>query len=877
MVSIRNFNIKNKLLTILMVTSTVAVLLAGSTFIIFTLVSHKKDLAQERMSLAEVIGNNCKVILEFNFPEDAQKVLSSLDAKESIVFARIYDKDGRIFSTYGRYSPADAIPPPGTTEDYFIFAKNFLHVFYHVRVNNAIIGTIYLGDDMRSISFHMFRESIALIVITLIVLLIASLLSIRLQKMISGPILSLADLTKAVSEHKDYTLRAKKESDDEIGQLIDSFNSMLEQIQNQHDKVRESEERFKLALKGGDLGTWDWNLVTGQAIFSKRWIEMLGYTVDEIAPHYSTWKTLLHPEDYSRVMVLVNEHLEGKVPFYETEFRLRTKTGEWKWILARGRTFGRDEDGKPLRSVGTHLDITERKQAEKERIEWDEKIRAILAAVPDLMIILDTEGRYLDILTGQSNVLAASEVDAMGRSIHDFFPVDIAQEFQEKIHETIRSREIQNYEYTLKVGDKDKWFAALTVPFRFQNMECVLCSVRDITELKLAELERRKMATRLLQSQKMESIGTLAGGIAHDFNNILSIMIGNVELALDAPSLKNENIRRYLEEVMIAGLRAKDLVQQLLNFSRKSEQKPTPLNISLVLKDSLKMLRASIPKQIEIRELEMDETCVVLSDPIQIHQIMMNICTNAAHAMSNDGGILSVGLSTVEVGQDPIFHMDEIQNGSYAKISVSDTGHGIPKEYIDRIFDPYFTTKEVGQGSGIGLSVVHGIVKSNNGAISVDSTVGKGTTFTIFFPLVKETPEIEEESIVATPEGKEHILFVDDEEMIVEIVEDMLGSLGYHVTGKSSSKEALALFESRPDDFDLVISDMSMPEMTGERLAEKIMQIRPGTPFILCTGFTDTMTDEKLKALGIRSVVMKPIIKNAFSREIRNIMDDVVA
>lgn len=874
MLSIRNLNIRKKLLTIIMVTSTMAVLLAGVVFIVFSVVTHKKDLAQERMSLAEVIGNNCKVILEFNFPEDARKVLSSLDAKESIVLARLYDKDGNVFSTYGRYTLEDAIPFPDRNEKHYIFAKKHLHVFYPVRVNEDIIGMVYLVDDMRTIYSRMYRDITALVVIALNVLIIAYLLSMRLQGMISGPILSLADLTNAVSEHKDYALRAQKENDDEVGQLIDSFNSMLAQIQKQHNEIRESEERFMLALKGGDLGTWDWNIVTGESVFSKRWIEMLGYTVDEIVPHYNTWKNLMHPEDAPRVMALLKEHLEGKVSFYETEFRLRTRTGGWKWILARGRIFAYDEYGNPLRSVGTHLDITERKEAEKERIERDEKMHAILAAVPDLMIILNTEGRYMDILTRQSDSLAVPNEDAVGRTIHDFFPLEIAQEFQAVINETIRTREIRSYEYMLKEGDTDKWFAALMVPFRFQNSDCVLCSVRNITKLKNAELERQRMAAQLMQSQKMESIGTLAGGIAHDFNNILSIMLGNIELSLDTPLL-NESIRKYLQEVMTAGLRAKDLVQQLLNFSRKSEQKQKPLNISRTIKESLKMLRASISKNIEIIELEMDESCVVFSDPIHIHQIMVNIGTNAAHAMSVDGGILSVAVSTVDIGKDNISSVAEIRDGVYAKITVSDTGDGIPKEYIDRIFDPYFTTKEVGKGSGIGLSVVHGIVKSNNGAIWVESVEGEGTTFTILFPLVDEAPEIEEIKNEIAPQGKERILFVDDEEMIVEIVEHMLSNLGYHVIGKKSSTEALELFQSSPDAFDLVISDMSMPEMSGDRFAEKIMQIRPGTPFILCTGFMDKMADDKSRALGIRAVVMKPIVKAEFARTIRNVMDNV--
>ncbi len=254
------------------------------------------------------------------------------------------------------------------------------------------------------------------------------------------------------------------------------------------------------------------------------------------------------------------------------------------------------------------------------------------------------------------------------------------------------------------------------------NITGIVLVFRDITDFKQAESDRQKMESQLRQSQKMESIGTLAGGIAHDFNNILSIMIGNTELAMD--DVPEWNLaRNNLEEVKIAGLRAKDVVQQLLSFSRKTDPKRKPVKISPIIKDFLKFLRSSIPTSIEIRKSIPDESGTILADPTQVHQVMMNLCTNAAHAMSENGGIMDVSLSVIEIGKDEINQSMELNRGQYVKVTVSDTGNGIAKEHLDRIFDPYFTTKEVGKGSGIGLSVVHGIVKSHNGAISIDSTL----------------------------------------------------------------------------------------------------------------------------------------------------------
>lgn len=873
MVSIRKMNIKNKLMAIIMLVSLTAVMLAGTIFIGFSVHTHKKYLAEELSGLAEVIGNNCKVILEFNIPEDAEKVLSTLETKKSIIFARIYHSDGNIYASYGKPIASGIIAPSDAHESYFLFENNCLHIFHVVRVNDRDIGTVYLQDDMRSINTRIIRDVMALMTIMVFVLITAYFISSGLQKMISGPILSLSEITKTVSREKNYTLRAHKESDDEVGQLIESFNGMLDQIQNRDKALRESEERFKLALKGADLGMWDWNVVTGHVIFSKRWAEMLGYTVEEIEPTVEGWKKMLHPDDVSQVMDILEDNLSGKTRFYKTEFRLKKKTGGWKWIQARGMIFGRDESGKPLRSVGTHLDTTERRLAEEARKERDEKIRAILAAVPDLMIVLDASGRYMEIFTGSQDLLSKPIEEVIGLTIHEVLPIEIAGKIQSVVDKTISTGESQYYEYELNTDNSKKWFAARVVPFKYQNVESVLWSARDITGLKKAELERQVMESQLQQAQKMESIGTLAGGIAHDFNNILSIIIGNIELAMDSvpewnPALKN------MEESKIAGLRAKDLIQQLLSFSRKTVQKRMPINISPIIKDSLKFLRSTIPANVEIQTEISDEPATVLADPTQIHQVMMNLCTNAAHAMHENGGVMKVGLAVTETGKDIPIQLGDLKEGAYyAKLTVGDTGYGVAKEHLDRIFDPYFTTKDFGEGSGVGLSVVHGIVKNHDGVIWVESEKEIGTTFTIVFPLVDVSPAIEEKIEDVIPKGKERILLVDDEPAIVNLVSQILEGLGYEVSTSVSSMGALEMVRSSIEDFDLVISDMSMPKMTGDRLAEEILKIKPEMPIILCTGFSQRMNEQKAREMGVRALIMKPIVKRVLAQTIRDVFD----
>ncbi len=348
--------------------------------------------------------------------------------------------------------------------------------------------------------------------------------------------------------------------------------------------------------------------------------------------------------------------------------------------------------------------------------------------------------------------------------------------------------------------------------------------------------------------------------------------MGNTELAIDDVPEWNP-ARHNLEEITQASLRAKDIVQQLLSFTRKSDQKQKPIEISPVIKECLKFIRSTTPANIEIIRTVYDESGIISADPTQIHQVMINLCTNAAHAMSENGGVMGVGLSCIEINKGEAIKDIELNQGRYVKITVSDTGQGIAEEHLSRIFDPYFTTKEVGKGSGIGLSVVHGIVKNHNGAISIDSEYGKGTTFNLFFPVAGKDAASKKENDNAISTGTERILFVDDEQAIANVTSQILERLGYTVTTRTSSVDTLETFKARPDSFDLVISDMTMPEITGDKLAKQLKQIRPDIPIILCTGFSDRIDDEKAKSIGVTALVMKPIVKSVLAKAIREILD----
>ncbi|MBI4633007.1 MAG: response regulator [Deltaproteobacteria bacterium] len=386
------------------------------------------------------------------------------------------------------------------------------------------------------------------------------------------------------------------------------------------------------------------------------------------------------------------------------------------------------------------------------------------------------------------------------------------------------------------------------------------------------ETETKQLEERLRHAQRMEAIGTLAGGIAHDFNNILGVIVGYAELALlDIP--KQTPTHRSLSEIFKASSRAKDLVKQILTFSRQTNQERHPLLIKPIVEEVLKMMRASLPSTIEMRHTFKPGLSPILSDPTQIHQVLMNLCTNAGHAMEEGGGVLEVNLDEVEIGPGNSDLSDDMQPGRYQILTVSDTGHGMDASIKERIFDPYFTTKGPGKGSGMGLSVTHGIVKSHGGKIDCRSEPGKGAAFSVFFPTIEEkTPERQEQDD-SIPRGKERILFVDDETALADIGMQMLQNLGYDVVAKTSSIEALETFRTQPDQFDIIVTDSTMPNMTGVELAKNIKRIRSDIPILLCTGYSEGISDETLKAIGIAGLLMKPIIREKIARGIRHALE----
>ena len=399
----------------------------------------------------------------------------------------------------------------------------------------------------------------------------------------------------------------------------------------------------------------------------------------------------------------------------------------------------------------------------------------------------------------------------------------------------------------------------------------------DITDRKRAEEEKSKLEDELFQAQKMEAIGNLAGGIAHDFNNILSLIVGYSEMVKDdiQTGSGDSQVEDDINQVINAGVRATELVQQILTFSRKTELVRQSLRMHLIVKEALKMVRSSLPSSIEIRQNIDPECGPVLADPTKIHQIVLNLCTNALHAMADGKGTLSISLGRKEIGAEEISERG-VAPGPFVVLSISDTGHGMDKEIVARIFEPYFTTKETGKGTGLGLAVIHGIISEYEGFIRVESEVGKGTSFHVHIPLLETDITTPEET---TPEellpmGNERIMVVDDESDVVIMNKTILNSLGYEVTALTDSEEALEKIRMQPHQFDLLITDQTMPGLTGAELAREVLKIRPDLPIILCTGFSAVLSEEAALAIGIKKYIEKPIRKKQFAQITRMVLDD---
>jgi PAS domain S-box-containing protein len=600
--------------------------------------------------------------------------------------------------------------------------------------------------------------------------------------------------------------------------------------------------------------------------------EMLGYTLQEIT---KLSVDDIHPApDLPRVLEHFEKQCRGEIAMAPA---LPVKRKAGTVFYADVNSAPAEIDGTAC-VIGVFRDITERMEAELALNKEKENVRQYLDIAGVMLAALNARGEITLINKKGCEILAVSEEEALGKNwFEHYLPPRVVDEVK-GVFDAIMAGNIEPFQYmenpVLTSHGEEKIIAFHNTLIHDSDGKIAggLFSGEDVTLRRRAEEEKAMLENRLRQAYKMEAIGTMAGGIAHDFNNILAVIIGNADLALGG--IPEGHVARHnIDQVLEASNRAKDLVRQILVFSRKENLKLIPIRPHLMVEETLKLLRSTTPATVSIT-INVEKDCgMIMADPTQFHQLLMNLFANAVQAMDEKGEI-RVGLQEVTLDDKELRNIAVMVSGRYVRLTVADSGFGMDKKTMERAFDPFYTTKGVGKGTGMGLAVVHGIVKSHGAVITVDSEPGKGTTFQVYFPVSTKTAVRKFERSEALPKGTERILFVDDEEMIASLARRQLESQGYHVTTATDPVVALEMFRADPEKFDLVVTDQSMPVMSGVELVGEFLRVRPAIPIILCTGYSTKISAESAPQFGVKGFCQKPCDRKLLVETVRRVLDD---
>jgi PAS domain S-box-containing protein len=638
------------------------------------------------------------------------------------------------------------------------------------------------------------------------------------------------------------------------------------------EALRKSEERFALAVSGSNDGIIDWDVVNDRMYTSERAMRIMGVESAVTMRTREQWRNLVryHPDDAQRMKDELQSFLEGHTELRDGEYRVLHPDGAYRWIRHRNRCV-RDSNGNPVRVAGSVSDVDAQKRAEAALRASEERYQLVVDGAnqglwdwnlgTDVMFVSPRAQEFMGLEPGEP---LGPRRDWIARS--PYHPDD-RQAVRAALSAHLRGETPYfAIEHRMMHPSGDwHWYRQRGValrdvggrPYRMAG------SMEDITDYKAAETHRVRLEGQLLQAKKLEAIGTLAGGIAHDFNNILAAILGYGEMA-QKQAVEGTALRRHLDAVVGAGLRAKSLVERILAFSRTGLGERAPVRVQSVVAEALDLVAASLPGHVRLDRQLAAGDAAVMGDPTQIHQVVMNLCANGAQAMKT-AGTLTVSLDVVEKGQ-VIAATSALASGRYVRLSVRDTGAGIPANVLERVFDPFFTTKEVGVGTGLGLSLVHGIVTDLGGGIDVESPPGAGATFTVYLPWSDAVAAVESVEETVSSGAGETILLVDDEEALVRLGEEMIATLGYEPVGFTSSAAALAAFRAAPERFNAVLTDESMPDMTGSELAKELLALRPRIPVVLMSGFVTPALSARARSIGVTEVLPKPVAARDIAR-----------
>ena len=890
--------ISTKLILNSMLTTVLAILILGIASLSKMNESLTENQHKSTRSVVKQIIDQTEVNFVFESPiedENLEDFLIPHEYIKKICIYRAIDSGQSFEQFYGWASNnfQSDIPCPDQVQD-FTLLEDGGHYGYGELIRSdsgeELLGLITVVSSNQSISesLQTILKFIGIIVVLTIIL--SMVISALLAKVIAEPIRHLSETSMKIGKEQDFSLRAEKETDDELGTLVDSFNDMLSTIERQNSDLLNSKDKLR-------------DLVTAlqeseehfRAIFEKAGDSIM--LIDTETGRFYEYNELAHRtlgynrEEFSRLKIIDIEYLnygerddsvrltDAHIPdSFETQMVSKNKKILDVLVSAKDIVIRK----RPFRVLIVR-DITEQKRIDQEIIALNSRMRAVLDSATQVAIIAtDMDGLITVFNRGAELLLNYDKTDVISRKTLTLLHLETELKAQQQRIATERGLKCSLFdsltERVKRVGvETGRWTyvsskgeqipVQLTITGIRDNigeLQGYLCMASDLRERISEEEKRSALEAQLQQSQKMETIGTLAGGIAHDLNNLLTPIVGYTEMVMQDIDEKSSDFRR-LSHVIKGAIRARELVKQILTFSHQVKHQTKAIKPKSIISEVTKLLTASLPPSVILKANYDAPDVVVQADATQIHQVLMNLCTNAAHAMGKEGGNLNINLSSQEVTSEDAYL--KLEPGKYVVIQVADTGCGMSEDTLKRIFEPFFTTKDVGEGTGLGLSVAHGIIKSHNGQIHAYSELGVGTTFTIYLPEVEDkVTEIGKPSDIK--QGSARVLYVDDEPEIAEMACEMLKRQGYTLTMAVGSVEGLKTFESAPESFDIVISDQTMPEMTGTEMAEKIHAQRSDIPIVLVTGLGSIMAGEALERIGIVDVVTKPVVASDLSEAI---------
>ncbi len=800
--------------------------------------------------------------------DEAEIVLPGGDKNIFHAFLEVAQAQGQGFVTYEWYRPSSS----GISED--LFAKSsYVRLF---EPWDWVIGSgVYIDDVYAQIR----QLKWAIISVTAGILLIALLGTLVLMRTITKPIKQLARFATEVSGgHLNAAIKGRFTG--EMRQLKESISRMVVELQSRMQEaearareaaaaeleLRKSEEKYRLIFENAPLGVLHFDEGGVITACNDIFVDIIGSSRQALVG-----LNMLKLRD-QKIVAALTRALAGEFAYYEGVYESVTADKQTP-VRAHFAPF-RGLEGRVLGGVGLVEDITERHRAEAALRESEEKYRILVENAQEAIYV--AQDGMLRFANKRSSELTGYLFEEITNTSFDQFihPEDremvVARHYNRM--QGIETDSIYSFRIITRSGNV-RWVELKVVAIEWQGRPATLNFLSDITERKEAQSARQKLERRLRQAQKMEAIGTLTGGVAHDFNNILSIIMGYTEL-VQGEVPEGDIAGKGLREIKAASLRAKDVIRQLLTFSRKGDEAQAPQDIGLIIKEGMRMMRSTIPSSVDINTRINRDLPKVMANPTQIHQLIVNLCKNASDAMLDNGGTLAVRLEPESLDDTAALSDPELTPGDYVKLTVSDTGHGIAGPDLDRIFDPYFTTKDVDKGTGLGLSVVLGIVQAHGGVIRVESAPDRGTLFEVFFPVADgEMAAPAEEPRQNLPTGTERILFVDDELSVVHLNQIRMEKLGFRVFSETDPQKALERFQANPERFDLVITDMTMPKMTGDMLSREILRIRPAMKIILCTGYSEKISEATAASIGIARFIEKPVAIDTLAAAARAVLD----